>query len=76
VFAVEGKKFLGFMLTHKGIEANLDKCQAIIEMRSPMIMKEIQKLVSKLMTLSRFIPKLAKNTRTIIRLLKNKSKFE
>jgi len=25
VFRVEGRKFLGFMLTHKRIEANLDK---------------------------------------------------
>jgi len=25
-FGVEGGKFLGFMLTHPGIEANMDKC--------------------------------------------------
>jgi len=28
-------KFLGFMLTQCGIEANPEKCKAIIEMRSP-----------------------------------------
>ena len=28
VFAVEAEKFLGFMLTHQGIEANPNKCKA------------------------------------------------
>ena len=27
-FAIEAEKFLGFTLTHRGIEANPDKCQA------------------------------------------------
>ena len=58
VFSVEGGKFLGFMLTHRGIEANLEKCKAIAEMRSPISIKEIQRLVERL-TASRFVPKLA-----------------
>jgi len=33
VFGVEGGKFLGFMLTERGIEANPDKCATIIAMR-------------------------------------------
>jgi len=35
VFGVEVGKFLGFMLTERGIEANPDKCSTIIAMRSP-----------------------------------------
>jgi len=35
VFGVEAGKFLGFMLTERGIEANPDKYAAIIAMRSP-----------------------------------------
>nr|KYP36420.1 Retrovirus-related Pol polyprotein from transposon 17.6 [Cajanus cajan] len=34
-FGVAGGKFLGFMLSKRGIEANPDKCQAIVNMRSP-----------------------------------------
>lgn len=34
-FRIKSGKFLGFMLTHEGIEANPDKCKAIIEMRRP-----------------------------------------
>nr|KYP48663.1 hypothetical protein KK1_029643 [Cajanus cajan] len=40
VFGVQGGKFLGFMITCRGIEANPDKCQALINMRSPKNHKE------------------------------------
>jgi len=76
VFGVEGGKFLGFMLTHRGIEANPEKCKAITEMRSPNGLKEIQRLVGHLTSLSRFVPKLAERTRPIIKLLKETTKFE
>jgi len=59
VFEVEGGKFLGFMLTHTRIDVNLDKCKAIIEMRSPKNLKEVQQLLNRLTTLSRFVPRLA-----------------
>ena len=42
VFDVEAGKFLGFMLTERGIEANPDKCATIIAMRSPTSVKEVQ----------------------------------
>ena len=45
VFGVEGGKFLGFMLTHRGIKDNLDKCATISSMRSPTNRKEVQRLV-------------------------------
>jgi len=71
-FGVEGGKFLGFMLTHRGIEANPEKCKVITEMRSPSGLKEIQRLMGCLTSLSRFIPKLAERTRPIIKLLKKR----
>ncbi|RDY14738.1 hypothetical protein CR513_00140, partial [Mucuna pruriens] len=40
-FGVQAGKFLGFMLTKRGIEANPEKCQEIIGMRSPQSMKEV-----------------------------------
>jgi hypothetical protein len=43
-FGVQAGKFLGFMLTNRGIEANPEKCQAIIDMRSPTTVKEVQQL--------------------------------
>ena len=37
VFGVEVGKFLGFLLTERGIEANPKKCAAILAMRSQML---------------------------------------
>ena len=43
-FAVQAKIFLGFMLTHRGIEANPDKCQSILKMKSLTSIKEVQQI--------------------------------
>jgi hypothetical protein len=54
-FGVQAEKFLGFMLTNRGIEANPEKCQAIINMRSPTKVKEVQQLTGRIAALSRFL---------------------
>jgi len=41
VFGVKAGKFLDFLITERAIEANLDKCEAIINMRSPTNVKEV-----------------------------------
>nr|KYP31941.1 Retrovirus-related Pol polyprotein from transposon opus [Cajanus cajan] len=43
VFSVQGGKFLSFMITSRGIEANPEKCKAIIQMQSPQTVKEVQR---------------------------------
>jgi len=55
VFGVEADKFLGFLLTECGIKANLEKFTAIIAMRSPISMKEVQQLTGRMAALSRFV---------------------
>ena len=55
VFEVEARKFLGFLLTERGIEVNPDKCAMIIEMRSPSNVKEVQQLIGCMAVLSRFL---------------------
>nr|KYP55078.1 Retrovirus-related Pol polyprotein from transposon 297 family [Cajanus cajan] len=66
VFGVSGGKFLGFMLSNRGIEANPDKCQAILDMKSPGNLKEVQKLADQLTSLSRFLPCLAEIAKPIL----------
>ena len=44
VFGMVSGKFLGFMVSQRGIEANPKKVQAIIDMASPRTVKEVQKL--------------------------------
>jgi len=69
-FGGEGGKFMGFMLTHRGIEANPDKCQAILGMRSLKNIKEVKQLLRRLTALSRFVPCLAEKTRLMVQLLR------
>jgi len=64
------------MLTHRGIEENLEKFKAITEMRSPENVKEIQRLIGRLTTLFRFVPRLAEKTKPIIQLLCKTAKFQ
>ena len=40
-FEVSSEKFLGLMVSHKGIEANPDKIQAILDMKPPQNVKEV-----------------------------------
>ena len=54
-FGVASGKFLGFMVSEKGIEANLEKVRAILEMASPRTVKEVQKLIGRIVTLNRFV---------------------
>ncbi|RDY04071.1 Retrovirus-related Pol polyprotein from transposon 17.6, partial [Mucuna pruriens] len=42
-----GKKVSGVYIDRAGIEANLEKCQAIINMRSPQTLKEVQQLIEE-----------------------------
>ena len=54
-FRVASKKFLDFMVNHRGIKANPKKIQALIDMRSPTKTKEVQSLTGRVAALSRFI---------------------
>ena len=55
VFVVASGKFLGFMVSQRGLEPNRDKVNAIIEVKSPKIMKEVQSLPRKVAALNRFV---------------------
>ena len=50
-------KFLGFMVSHRGIEANPDKIQAILDMKPPQNIKEVQSLTGRVAALNRFVSK-------------------
>jgi len=54
-FGVMVGKFLGFMVSQRGIEANLDKIRAIVEMALLKNVKEVQSLNGKVAALNRFV---------------------
>ena len=76
VFGVKGGKFLGFMLTNRGIEANPDKCEAIMKMRNSTNLKEVKRLIGRLNALARFLPILAERSKPIMKLLRKVETFK
>ena len=58
-FGVGLGKFLGYMVTYKGIEVNPDQIRAINSLLPPWNPKEVQKLTGMIAVLNRFISRSA-----------------
>ena len=56
-FGVSSEKFLRFMVSQRGIEANPDKIQAILDIEPPKNIKEVQSLIGRVAALNRFVSK-------------------
>ena len=63
-FGVSSDNFLGYMITHRGIEVNLDQIKAISDLQPPQNHKEFQKLTRMTVSLNRFISQLVDKCRT------------
>jgi hypothetical protein len=76
VFGVPARKLLGFIISHRGIEANPEKIEAIIRMEPPWSQKKVQRLTGCMAALSRFISRLGEKGMTFYKLLKKVDKFQ
>ena len=72
-FGVTSRKFLGFMISLKGIEANPKKVRAILDMASPKTVKEVQKLTGRIAALNRFVSKVTEKCLPFFKTLKQAS---
>ena len=54
-FRVGSGRFLGYMVTHRGIEVNPDQIKAINNLQPPRNPKEVQKLIGMTVALNQFI---------------------
>jgi hypothetical protein len=75
VFGVPSGKLLGFMVSHRGIEANPTKVDAIRMMNRPSGKKDVMKLTGMMAALGRFISKLGEKGLPFFKLLKKSDKF-
>ena len=75
-FGVGSGKFLGYMVTHRGIEVNPDQIKAINKLQPPRNPKEVQKLTGMTATLNRFISRSADRCRPFFLLLHKWKGFE
>ena len=62
-FGVGSSKFLGYMVTNRGIEVNPDQIKAINSLQPPRNPKEVQKLTGITVVLNRFISQSADRCR-------------
>ena len=69
-FGVASGKFLGFMVSHRGIEANPEKIKAILDMKPPQNINEVQFLIERVAALNRFISKATDKCLPFFRVLK------
>ena len=51
-FSVGSRKFLGYIVTHHGIEVNLDRIKAINDLQLPQNPKEVRKLTGMTVALN------------------------
>ncbi|XP_038693764.1 uncharacterized protein LOC119991491 [Tripterygium wilfordii] len=75
-FGVSSGKFLGHLVTRRGIEADPDQIAAIRNLRSPSSVKEVQKLTGMAAALNRFISKSSDRCHHFFRSLRGAKKFE
>ena len=68
-FGVGSRKFLGYMVTHRGIEVNPDQIKAINSLQPPRNPKKVQKLTRMIAALNRFISRSADKCRPFFLLL-------
>jgi hypothetical protein len=75
VFGVRQGKILGYLVSHRGIEANPTKIQAIINMMPPQSTRDVQRLTGRLAALNRFISKSAERSLPFLKMLRGAKDF-
>ena len=75
-FGVGSGKFLGYMVTHRGIEVNPNQIKAINSLQPPQNPKEVQKLTIMISALNRFISQSANRCKLFFLLINKWKGFE
>jgi hypothetical protein len=75
VFGVRQGKILGYLVSHRGIEANPTKIQAIINMTPLQSARDVQRLTSRLAALNGFISKSVDRSLPFLKTLRGAKDF-
>ncbi|KAK1680447.1 hypothetical protein QYE76_041295 [Lolium multiflorum] len=75
VFGVPAGKLLGFIVSHRGIEVNPEKIKAILNIKRPTCLKDVQRLTGCVAAISRFVSRLGEKALPLYKLLKKTDKF-
>ena len=75
-FGVGSGKFLGYMITYRGIEVSLDQIKVVNSLQPPRNPKEVQRLIGMVVALNRFISRSADRCRPFFLLMNKLKDFE
>ena len=75
VFGVPAGKLLGFLVSHRGIEANPEKIKAITSLAKPACINDVQRVAGRIAALSRFISRLVENAMPLYQMMKKTDDF-
>ncbi|XP_074306470.1 uncharacterized protein LOC141641717 [Silene latifolia] len=75
-FGVSSGKFLGYMVTQRGIEASTEQIRAILQLESPQKPKDVQRLTGRVAALNRFISRSSDRCRLFYDVLRKSQRFE
>ena len=75
-FGVGSGKFLGYMVTHRGIKVNPDQIKVINNLQPPWNPKEVRKLIGMMAILNQFISRSADRCKPFFLLLHKWKEFE
>ncbi|KAL5574290.1 hypothetical protein UlMin_023887 [Ulmus minor] len=75
-FGVAAGKFLGYMVTQRGIEANPDQIRSIMNIQSPASIRDVQRLTGRVAALSRFISRSSEKCHLFFSTLRKSKDFE
>ncbi|XP_042415003.1 uncharacterized protein LOC122004140 [Zingiber officinale] len=75
LFGAKSGRFLGYIITGRGIEANPSKVKVLQDMPPPRNLKEVQRLTGQITALSRFISKTTDRSMPFFKILRRATKF-
>ncbi|KAK4403168.1 hypothetical protein Sango_1057500 [Sesamum angolense] len=75
-FGVRGGKFLGYMVTKRGMEASPEKIEVVLHMLTPKFVKDTEKLAGRMASLIRFISKATNKGLPFFKILRNVKNFD
>ncbi|XP_027184203.1 uncharacterized protein LOC113782511 [Coffea eugenioides] len=75
IFRVTSEKFLGYLVSRRGIEANPEKVKVIQEISPPRYTRDVQRLTGRLGALNRFLSQSASKALPFFKVLKKTDNF-
>ncbi|GLT99508.1 hypothetical protein SLE2022_169450 [Rubroshorea leprosula] len=75
-FAVESGKFLGYVVSKKGIEVNPEKVEAVQQMEPPRTVKDVQRLTGRVAALHRFVARSTERCLPFFKALREPKNFQ